>query len=346
MSSEKIKRLLENTAKNKMISGITLRVEKGNREVIFSGGRGNLTDESQYFIASTTKLYTTAMIFKLISENHISLDDKLSKFFAANEISGLNVRGDKDYSSEITIRQLLSHTSGIPDYFSGKDSNGISLEEKLFEGKDEKWDFAKSIEYARTLKSDFIPGQKGKALYSDTNFQLLGKIIELVREKSLGEIFAEEIFKKLNLTKTYLYSDTNDKTPLALRYKNNELHIPLAMSSFGADGSIVSTANECMVFLKAFFSGELFPEKYLEVMQAEYKRIFFPLQYGVGIMKFQLPRIFTLFKRFPPLIGHSGLSGAFAFYCHEKDVFMTGTVNQIAARSKSYELMMKVLDLV
>jgi len=68
-------------------------------------------------------------------------------------------------------------------------------------------------------------------------------------------------------------------------------------------------------------------------MRSEYNSIFFPLKYGVGIMKFQLPRIFTLFRVFPPLLGHS-------------DLYMTGTVNQISARGRSYQLMLKVLQLV
>jgi len=55
----------------------------------------------------------------------------------------------------------------------------------------------------------------------------------------------------------------------------------------------------------------------------------FPLKYGVGIMKFQLTTIFTMFRKMPAFIGHSGLSVAFAFYVPEKDVFFAGTVNQI-----------------
>jgi D-alanyl-D-alanine carboxypeptidase len=60
-------------------------------------------------------------------------------------------------------------------------------------------------------------------------------------------------------------------------------------------------------------------------------------------MRIKLPRIFSPFKEFPELIGHSGLSGAFAFYCPSRDVFLAGTVNQLSAESTSFKLMLKFL---
>lgn len=343
---DKIEKIFNSILKSKDSFGVSLRIERGNGEVISNLAGGNLEIESQYFIASTTKLYTTAIIFKLISEEKLNLEDKLAKFFDANTISGLNVFRGQDYSSEINVRQLLAHTSGIPDYFSGKNSLGVSLEARLMKGVDEKWDFEKALTYAKTLKSPFYPGQQGKAEYSDTNFQILGRIIEILREKKIEEVFKEEIFDFLNLKKTYCFTGSGSQKPIPLYYKNSELVIPKAMSSFGADGGIVSTSQELMIFLKAFFQGKMFPIEYINLMREEYNHIFFPLQYGVGIMKFQLPRIFTLFKVYPELLGHSGLSGAFAFYAPEKDIYMTGTTNQLAARGRSYEMMVRVLGVV
>jgi len=117
----------------------------------------------------------------------------------------------------------------------------------------------------------------------------------------------------------------------------------MAMTSFGPDGGIVSTANESMIFLKAFFNGKLFPKEYLDEMK-DWNKIFFPLQYGIGIARFKLPRIFSPFKPVPKLIGHSGLSGAFAYYCPEKDIYLTGTVNQIHNAGLSYKLMIRILN--
>jgi D-alanyl-D-alanine carboxypeptidase len=80
------------------------------------------------------------------------------------------------------------------------------------------------------------------------------------------------------------------------------------MASFGPDGGIVSTAGELMTFVRAFFEGGLFERATIGQLQ-DYRRIFFPLQYGVGFARFALPRVLGGEE----LIGHSGLSGAFAF---------------------------------
>jgi len=60
------------------------------------------------------------------------------------------------------------------------------------------------------MKPHFKPGQKGKAYYSDTNYQLLGKIIEIVTDMTISQALATYVFKPLGLEKTYLYQDSND----------------------------------------------------------------------------------------------------------------------------------------
>lgn len=199
---------------------------------------------------------------------------------------------------------------------------------------------------AKSINSNFAPGQKGKALYSDTNFQILGQIIEIVRGQPIKEVFENEIFQPLKMQQTYLYTDPSDTTPFPLYYKDKVLNIPQAMSSFKADGGIVSTVEESTKFIRAFTDGTIYPKHYLDEMTASYNRIFFPLQYGIGLMKFELPRIFTLFQKIPSLIGHSGLSGAFSYYCPDLDLYITGTVNQVASPASSYRMLIELVQIL
>ena len=97
-----------------------------------------------------------------------------------------------------------------------------------------------------------------------------------------------------------------------------------------------------MIFLKAFFSGRFFPGEYIDMMK-KWNRIFYPLEYGMGISRFKLPRIYNPLGNTPELIGHSGLLGTFAFHCPEKDAFLTGTVNQTARPGTSFRLMLALL---
>ena len=333
-------KLVENTGKNALINGVTLHLVKGDS--VFTSSTGNLTVQDQYFIASTTKLYTTAVIMCLKADNKLDLDDPISNFLSSDILSKLHIYKGVDYSNKITIRHLLSQTSGLPDYFEGKKGNGKTLLYEISEEqKDQSWTSEEAIALAKTMQPLFTPGAVGKAHYSDTNYQLLGLIIEKISQQTLEENYTKYIYKKLGLKNTYLFTSSSE-VPKSLHYKKDELAIPLAMSSFRADGGIVSTAAESFVFLKAFFDGTLFPETLLD-KSGTFNKLFFPIMYGTGYMKITLPKSMNGFKEFPVLYGHSGLSGAFAFYCPEKNMYITGTVNQISHPDIAYKLLFRII---
>ncbi len=341
MNTSKFQAIINKTIDNKSIFGTVLTVVKGNDS--WTGSAGNLTNEQPYFIASTTKLYITALILKLKADGKLMLDDKISKYLSSEIMHKLHVYKAVNYSDTLNISNLLAHTSGLPDYFEDKGADGKSLLQKLQEGHDQSWTFEQAVEMSKKMPPKFAPDTKGKAHYSDTNFQLLGKIIENVYGKTIAEVMNEIIFQPLALKQTYMYADAGDKTPAMMYFKNNPLDISKAMTSFGADGGIVSTSAETMVFLKAFFNGTFFPTTYLPELY-KWNSVMFPLEYGVGIMKFQLPAIFTMFRKMPAFIGHSGLSGAFADYIPDKDVYLAGTVNQINNPGTSYKMLIQIVN--
>ncbi len=339
----KLQHAITQVVDHKKIFGVSANVETGDGALTFTGSAGNLKPESQYFIASTTKLYVTALVMQLRKEGKLSLDDSISKHIDNQFLQNLLVFKGIDYTRQITIRHLLAHTSGLPDYFQQKKSSGKSLQDELTSGEDRSWTFEQVIEEVKKMKPTFKPGESGKALYSDTNYQILGRIIEIITGKKISAVLPERVFDPLGLKQTYLYENSQDTAPAALYFKERPLPIPLAMTSFGPDGGIVSTSGELMIFIKAFFKGVLFPTEYFGEMK-RWNKIFFPLEYGVGVARFKLPRLFSPFKAMPELLGHSGLSGAFAFYSPEKDVYLTGTVNQINHPDISYRLMLQFLD--
>lgn len=340
---EILQSILNKSVDNKNVFGTSFCIK--HKSDLWCGASGNMNTDSLYFIASTTKLYVTAIILHLKSKGVLDLDDKISKYLEATVLKGLHTLNGKDYSSEISIKNLLAHTSGIPDYFQQKNKEGKSFESELIRGNDQFWTFEQVVDYSKQLKPLFVPNAKGKAHYSDTNFQLLGKIIENITQKSITENYEELIFNPLELSRTYLYTDILDQRPKTLYYKSKELFIPKAMASFGPDGGIVSTSNELMIFLTAFFNGTFFPKSYIESLKT-WNRIFFPMQSGVGIHRFKLPWIFNPTGTIPELLGHSGLSGTLAYHSPEKDIYVTGTVNQVANPGTSFRLAIKLLQKV
>ena len=322
--------------------GGTVRVEAHDGSFVWESAAGDLAVGDRYFIASTTKLYITAMVLALRSQGKLDLDDLLVDHLPLGLVVGIH-NFPTDATASLTIRHLLSHTSGLPDYFQQKRPEGSSLEKGITAGRDQAWAFDDVLAASRRMKPPFAPGTPGKAFYSDTNFQLLGRVIETITGQSLEQALDTMICRPLSLTDTYLYADPADDRPHHLYFQNRALRIPMAMASFGPDGGIVSTAAESMTFLRAFFEGALFPTDYLPELY-HWNKIFFPLQYGVGLMRFRLPRFMSPFSPAPELLGHSGLSGAFAFYAPERGVYFTGTVNQIAQPGRSFRLLVRLLN--
>lgn len=335
--------VLDKTVDGNKIFGTSFAIQKDS--LVWYGASGNLAKDQAYFIASTTKLFTTAIILHLRAEGKLRFEDKISAYLEPAILANLHVFKGKDYSSELTIQHLLAHTSGLPDYFQGKGNSGMSLEADIKLGNDQYWTFEQAIERTKAMKPLFAPGAKNKANYSDANFQLLGKIIESITDLSFAENCNALIITPLGLSHTYLYQDVEDKTPKALYYKASELDIPKAMTSFGADGGMVSTSEDMLVFITSFFSGKIFPAEYINELQ-EWNKIFFPMQSGVGLHLFKLPWIFNPTGAVPYFIGHSGLSGALAFYSPKENMYIVGTVNQIGHPDISFKTMIKLAQVV
>lgn len=336
----KLQRMLDDAIDGKQFTGNQFALSYQGQ--IWQGASGDLAADQPFFIASTTKLFTTAIILQLRAEGKLQLSDSLPQYFTVAELEGLHVYKGRDYSRQITIAQLLAHTSGLPDYFQGKDQNGYSLEKDLVKGHDQPTDFARVLAINRKQKPHFAPGSKGKAHYSDTNFQLLGQIIERLTGNTYVAACEQRIIEPLQLKNTWLFTDTADQRMAPLRYKQAPLHIPQAMASNDCDGGMVSTSTDLLVFLQAFYGGKLFPATSLAEMQ-DWNRIFYPMQSGMGMHLFQLPKWMTLGNRFPALMGHSGLSGTMAYYSPEHQLFIAGTVNQINQPDRSFRLALKLI---
>ena len=85
-------------------------------------------------------------MFKLRCEGKLNIEDKIRSYLNPKITQNLHVFKGVDYSEQLTIKHLLAHTSGIPDYFQKKGKNGKSLEDELINGKDQYWTFEQSIE--------------------------------------------------------------------------------------------------------------------------------------------------------------------------------------------------------
>lgn len=337
------------------IHSIVAAVQSFDRSIDFVGAAGTvdpvsgmaMTAESPYFIASVTKMYTSAIIMRLCQEQRLDLDTPITAYLPASLTEGIHIYKGTDYSTQIKVSHLIEQSSGLPDHEVDKPRGGQSVLDDLKAGQDRYIETAEAVEIARSLTPKFAPGSEGKSYYSNTNYRLLGEIIESVTGKSMATNFKELIFEPLGLRHTYLFdcaAPRSDAAPATLYLKATPVNVPRYLASNTSDGGLVSTASECVIFLRAFFEGQLFDKSFLEAMM-NWNRIFFPLRYGYGLMYFHLPRFFW-FTPLPEFIGHSGSTGSFAFVSPSRSVYLAGTVNQIAAPSKPFFLMLSLVRAV
>jgi CubicO group peptidase (beta-lactamase class C family) len=192
--------------------------------------------------------------------------------------------------------------------------------------------------------------------YCDTNFILLAAIIEAVAGQPLHRVHEQMLYEPLNLRQTWMagYSRPLDATaaPATLWAGNRPVEIPLMMRSFWG---VYSTARDTLTFLDALTKNRLFERSTtfglmqawhrfgLPLDRAAVRSPQWPIEYGLGVMRFHVPRMIALFGRVPPLVGHTGSTGSWLFHCPERDVFFAGTVNQTTAGALPFRFVPKLL---
>ena len=332
--------LVKNVITKKYIYGAVFYVSSDDNNIDLISASGNIKEDSQYYIASINKFFISAIILKLYTENKLDLEDKVAKYLQKEVVRGLHFHKGKEFSNDLSIVHLISHTSGLPCYLTDKQANGKTAMKELEAGIDQPWPIDKVIREVKRMKTHFPPGKEGRAKYIDTNHQILGLIIENITGEPVN-IVLKNLFQELNLTKTYVCEDANEEKFVPICYKSEKRYIPLFLKSTQND--IISTAKDQMTFLKAFFSGYFFPKERLNELE-KWNNIFFPFKYGIGIQKFYIPRILSPFHPVPDMVGHCGSTGSVAFYVPDMDLNITGSINQQARPNIAFQTMIEIIN--
>jgi len=340
LNQEALDKIVAKTAKNKNIHGSIFHIESCDKSSSLFSASGNISSESQYYIASINKLIISFITLRLCQDKTINLNDKISNYLPNEILNGLLVHNGKDYSGELTIYHLISHTSGLPCYLIDKRSDGKKNMDLILNGNDQSWPIEKVINEVKKMKPKFRPGTKGKASYSETNFRLLDRILEVVTNKSIEELLTS-VFQELEMNNTFVLPSGSANNCAPVYFRQNVIDIKEYWKSTHHD--IASTAADQMKFIRVFFDGKYFTKAFINELR-KWNNIFFPFKYGIGIQKFYIPRLLSPFKAVPEIIGHSGSVGSIAFYVPDKEVYITGTVNQSSNPNIIFQLMIKIIN--
>jgi CubicO group peptidase (beta-lactamase class C family) len=344
-------------AADKPIKNDVLYVAKGDGSFTWSGAAGYadpankilMTAGTPIYIASVTKLYTATAIMVLYEKGRLSLDEPMASYLPDEMIHGIQVYQGHDYSHEITVAQLLAQTSGIPDYYDEKARDGKTLFDLLLADPGRAWTVDEAIARSRDqMTPSFKPGDK--AFYSDTNYQLLGKIVEARTGKPLDEVYKELLFQPLGLKHTWLVGRSRPmEQPAAAvaRVYSGEADITgiRAKSVYWADGGIVSTAQDGVAFLTALNQGRIIKPETLAKMH-QWRPLSnpgMPFQYGYGTMKFVPFSSANTGAKVPAVWGAAGSTGSFLFYAQDLDLYMAGTTDQVNDKMTPIVMMIKVM---
>ena len=212
-------------------------------------------------IGSNTKTFVAVVVMQMVQEGKVGLDEPIETY-----LPGL-IKGEGIDASRITVRQLLQHTSGLPDF-----------DETLFGTTDvfqSRYHYVTPrdvLDSALSKPAQFEPGTQWK--YTNTNYIVLGMLVERVSQRPVGEQIDQRIVKKLGLSHTYFPAPGEEKirgTHPRGYHLNGEgklEDITEMDPTWGwAAGAMVSTPSELNTFFQAVFDGRLLTQSSIDEMK-------------------------------------------------------------------------------
>ena len=247
-------------------------------------GKGNLETgqappmDGEVRIGSNTKTFVAVVVMQMVQEGRVGLDEPIETY-----LPGL-IRGEGIDGSKITVRQLLQHTSGLPEhtdyYFS---SNAAALEniQHYIPARD-------LLDVALSKPAAFEPGTQWS--YSNTNYIVLGMLIERVSQRPVGEQIDQRIIKRLGLSHTYFPGNGEKKIrgshPQGYHINGEgvlEDVTEMDASLPWAAGAMVSTPSELNTFFQAVLDGRLLTQASIDEMKKGVDTGSGGMVYGLGL---------------------------------------------------------------
>ncbi|KJD34243.1 beta-lactamase [Tamlana sedimentorum] len=344
-----------NTAlKNQSIKNACLQVysaSKGINIQLFHGEsvtENALKMEIPFYTASITKMLTAVSIGILKDKNKLSFNDKIAQHLPKSILKNLHVLHGEEFSNKITIAQLLQHTSGLPDYFTDSTLDGSpNIINQILTNTKKSWSPTELIEFSKQkMKPHFVPGEGYH--YNDTEYVILGLIIEKLSGLTLSAFFKQYLFKpfKMNSSFINLKSEPIDKAlPLAKFYVANiDVSSFTSLSADWGGGGLVSTTQDLIRFFKALNEG-LILKKATRLQMQNWVDETVGITYGFGIRKVFFKTLLNI-ETSLEVIGHTGSTGSFLWYCPQLDTYIVGSLNQLEASKSTTHLVFDILNLI
>ncbi len=278
--------------------GILAKTSEGGKTWGYAVGVADLNTKKPmktdfcFRIGSVTKTFTATVVLQLAGENRLNLDDSIEKW-----LPGV-IQGNGYDAKQITVRQILNHTSGIAEYLRSKEADIMDTKRS--------YTAEELVKIGLSMPPDFSPG-KGWS-YSNTGYVLLGILIEKVTGNSYAEEIENRIIEPLELSNTFLPGNSSviPGTKHARGYVQPEgaselKDVTYFNPSIGSSaGDMISTADDLNKFFSSLLGGKLLKEQQLKQMLTTVPTGIAEIgRYGLGIYENKLPNGVSIW-------GHSG----------------------------------------
>jgi len=298
--------------------------------------------EQHYFTVSIGKMFTSVILANLEEQGAFSYGDRIAEHLDADIMRGLHVHKGVDHSQDMTVGQLLNHSSGLHDYFEeGRSIKKMELD-VLLDGTDRFWTPREIVEYSKATRETQSPPGEG-FYYSSTGYHLLGLLIEEIISIPYHRALSSYIFRTLGKERSHLiqYSEPMEGSehPVAGVFLGDINAIGYrSLSEEYAAGDVISTSEDLLRFTRSFAERGIVSESALEKMQ-DWRKLSPGLDYGYGPMRFRRIPLLMPFE----LWGHAGGTGAFMFHNPEDDLHVIGTVQQLGHHGKALSMAFRAL---
>ncbi|TQR21271.1 serine hydrolase [Psychrobacillus vulpis] len=270
-----IEEYMEKAIQEYQIPGVSLAIIKDG-EIMFQENWGiqsdgsRVTTDTLFTLGSVSKPLTSLAIMRLVEQGEIELDHSIDTYLPTFTYH------KNDYKNDITIRDLLAHTSGISSF------EGLKISELKLRGEDS---INEAVEKLNNVKLNHEPGEVHQ--YSPANYLLLASIIEHITNKTFSEYMESEIFSTLDMNNTV----SNYEAALDLEYQpgfQSWFGRPIKSENFFDDsgvpyGYIASTSNDMLKYIDFLLEGgELLTDQYFELYTSPQVWRKEDMYYGLG----------------------------------------------------------------
>ncbi|MFN3530690.1 MAG: serine hydrolase domain-containing protein [Bacteroidia bacterium] len=325
INEAKLQQIVAKWTNNTDLNGISLHLHDLNSGTNWQAAAGNLADEKPFYLASINKMLLATISMQWVDAGKLQLEASIFDYLDPAFFGGIHRIQGVDHTAEITVAHLLSHRSGLTCYLLDKGADQQQHMQKQLAGANEAWPISRVVDWHHGIEALFKPGAAHQAHYSETNFRLLGQILEKVSGKTTEQLL-ETLFESCGMTQSGVLSKTNARL-VRVFHREKEIQLDNYWNATAHD--CYSTASDLQRFAQAFFTGRLFNANHLKQMQ-QWHKIFNPFSYGMGLQKFALPWWMPPFSSKFQFIGHSGSVGSFVWLMPAKQLLITGSFNQAA----------------